>query len=114
MLTERQRCYLLHGPGANEHKRDVLKAFDGPCALLVKWRRHRQELLDACPPGKRPWGYWLIEKRLKQRPAGEAGELRTIRMLGCYRNDAERRYVLRRLSEITEAMHQRRHLSRVA
>jgi len=52
--------------------------------------------------GHRPWAFWYLEKRLKAVPAGEAGELRMIRTLGCYRDDAEREYVHRRLNAITE------------
>ena len=68
-----------------------------------RWRRHRQELLDACPPGKPPYGYWMVEKRLKQRPAGEAGELRLIKQLDLYRDHAEREFVQKRLAIITGA-----------
>ena len=56
-LTPRQRAYLLEGPGPNESRHDVLRAFDGPCALIVAWRRVRTEFMAACPPGRRPYGY---------------------------------------------------------
>ena len=78
--------------------------------MRVAWRKHRDELLEACPPGRRPWGYWMVERWLKQRPAGEAGELRAIRTLQAYRDDTEREIVCRRLSEITEELNARRHL----
>ena len=113
-LTPRQRAYLLEGPGPNESRHDVLRAFDGPCALIVAWRRVRAEFMAACPPGRRPYGYWLVERRLKAQPAGEAGELRAIRDLELYRDDAEREYVHRRLAEITAELRAGRHLSRVA
>ena len=32
MLTPRQFSYLLNGPGVNEKKADVLRAFDGPAS----------------------------------------------------------------------------------
>ena len=69
--------------------------------LLVAWRRHRAELLEACPPGRRPWAFWMIERGLSHLPAGERGELRLIRQFELYRDDAERRYVLERLAVIT-------------
>jgi len=47
-------------------------------------------------------------------PAGEIGELRAIRTLQAYRDDTEREIVCRCLSEITDELHARRHLSRVA
>ena len=92
----------------------VLKAFDGPCALIVAWRKNSAELMAACPLGRRPYGFWMVEKRLTAKPAGEAGELRMIRTLGCYRDDAEREYVTRRLAAINEEVHARRHVRRVA
>ena len=102
MLTEKQREYLMHGPPSHEQARaGRYRTFEGPCQVLVAWRRHRQELLDACPPGKPPYGYWMVEKRLKQRPAGEAGELRLIKQLDLYRDHAEREFVQKRLAIIT-------------
>jgi hypothetical protein len=88
--------------------------FGGPATVRVQWMKHRVELIASCKLGHRPWAYWLIEKRLKQRPAGEAGELRAIRTLQAYRDDTERKLVHRRLAEITEEMHARRHVRRVA
>ena len=78
------------------------------------WHKHRRELLDSCGPGRRPWAYWSLEKGMKFKPTGEAGELRLIRQLELYRDDAEQAYVERRLAEINEEMHARRHFSRVA
>lgn len=68
--------------------------------LLVAWRRHRAELLEACPPGRRPWGFWMVERRLRQHPAGEIGQLRAIRDLEIYRSEEEMEFVLRRLEEL--------------
>ena len=76
--------------------------------LLVAWRRHRAELLEACPPGRRPWGFWMVERRLKHRPGGEVGELRAIRQFELYRDEEERVYVEQRLAEIMEGIRTRR------
>ena len=101
-LTAEQREILLNGPTSpGGHKRAVLKAFDGPCRLLVEWRRHRAELMNSCEAGRRPWGFWMVERRLAQRPAGEAGELRLIKQFDLYRDDAEREFVQKRLAVIT-------------
>lgn len=82
--------------------------------LLVAWRRHRAELLEACPPGRRPWGFWMVERRLRQHPAGEIGQLRAIRDLEIYRDEAEKAYVLERLGEITAGIRAARELPRSA
>ena len=58
-------------------------------------------LCAACPPGRRPYGYWMVERRLNQRPAGEAGELRLIRQLDLYRDAAKKEFVQKRLAVIT-------------
>jgi hypothetical protein len=79
-LSPEQRSLLLRGPGAN--KKRLMRVFGGPAGLLVTWKRYRAELLAECPPGRRCWAYWLFERRLKQAPAGEAGELRAIREAG--------------------------------
>ena len=73
-----------------------------------------RELLDLCPHGRRPYGYWLVEETLPFVPRDEAAQLRAIRAADCYRSDAERRYVVKRLAEITDELRARRDLSRVA
>ena len=98
MLSPELREVLLHGP--RNGFRDVLR-YGGAAHVRVQWRRHREELMAACPPGRRPWGYWMVERRLKTRPAGELGELRVIRSQELWRDDGERELVLRRLSELT-------------
>jgi hypothetical protein len=105
MLSPELRKLLMEGPPSPADKANHLVRFGGSASLLVTWRRHRDELLEACPPGRRPWAFWMLERRLKQRPAGEAGELRTIRTLNCYRDNAERELVCRRLAAITEELH---------
>ena len=60
-------------------KAKVLLDLGGSAHVRVEWRRHRQELLDACPMGKRPWAFWMIERGLSHYPAGERGELRANR-----------------------------------
>ena len=111
MLSPELRALLMDGPPPEY--RDLVR-YGGSATVRVAWRKHRDELLEACPPGRRPWGYWMVERWLKQRPAGEAGELRMIRTLEAYRDDAEREYVRRRLSEITAELRAGRQLSRVA
>ena len=59
-------------------------------------------------------GFFAIERRFGVVPRLEADQLRAIRTLGCYRDEAEAAYVRRRLGEMNEEMHARRHLSRVA
>ena len=86
-LSAEQRELLLNGPGVNGHRHDLVKAFDGSASLWVAWRRHRQELLDLCPHGRRPYGYWLVEERLPFVPRDETAQLRAIRAADCYRSE---------------------------
>jgi hypothetical protein len=81
-LSAEQRELLLNGPGVNGHRHDLIKAFDGSASLWVAWRRHRQELLDLCPHGRRPYGYWLVEETLPFVPRDEAAQLRAISRRG--------------------------------
>ena len=53
------------------------------------------------PMGKRPWAFWMIERGLSHLPAGERGELRLIKQLDLYRDDAEQEFVRKRLAVIT-------------
>ena len=48
----------------------------------------------------RPWADWILQRRFKQRPPGELGELRAISQLCLYRDAAEVEYVERRLREL--------------
>ena len=100
MLSDQLREFLVSGP-QKQRKAQAMLAFGGAATVRVAWRRHRQELLDACPMGKRPWAFWMIEQGLSHQPQGERGELRAIRTLGCYRDDAEKEFVRKRLAEIT-------------
>ena len=54
-LTPEQRELLLNGPSGCGKKHDVVKAFGGPCQIITAWRKHRAELMAACPMGKRPY-----------------------------------------------------------
>ena len=100
MLSDELRAFLLHGPSScSNRERDTLR-HGGAATVLVQWRRHREELLDDCAPGRRPWGYWMLERRFRQRPAGELGELRAISQLCLYRDAAEVEYVERRMREL--------------
>ena len=89
------------------------KRLGGAATVRVQWKRHRQELLDACPMGWRCWGFWQIEMGLLHQPAGEAGELRLIKQLDLYRDEAEREFVQKRLAVITAELRSHWH-SRVA
>ena len=70
-LTAELKKLLLSGPNPNDKSNSLLR-FGGPATVRVQWMKHRVELIASCKLGHRPWAYWLIEKRLKQRPAGEA------------------------------------------
>ena len=48
--------------------------------------------------GRRCWAFWMIEQGLKHQPSGERGELKLIKQLDLYRDDAEKEFVQRRLS----------------
>ena len=98
MLSDEMREALLHGP-PNGY-RNILR-YGGAAHVRVQWARHRAELMAACPPGRRPWAYWLVELRLKTRAAGELRELRALRSLELWRDDEEREFVHRRLAERT-------------
>jgi hypothetical protein len=115
-LTPVQRRLLLDGPkgGARGATPKIMKVFGGSASLRVCWHKHRRELLDSCGPGKRPWAYWSLERGMKFKPNGEAGELRLIQQFELYRDEAEAAYVRRRLGEINEELLSRRHLRRVA
>ena len=105
-LSDDLKSLLLHGPHAS-HKKDLLR-WGGAAHVLVQYRRHREEILALCPAGRRCWGFWILERRLKARPAGEIGELKLIRTLNLYRDHAERVFVNRRISELLELERQRR------
>ena len=100
MLSDELREFLLSGP-QKQKKDQALLAFGGAATVRVQWRRHRDELMAAAPMGKRPWGYWMIERGLSHLPAGEAGELRLIKQLDLYRDDAEQEFVQKRLAVIS-------------
>jgi hypothetical protein len=98
MLSAEQRAFLVDGPKfSNSAGRDVRRLFGGAASVIVSWRRHRQELLDASPPGVRPWCYWRLERRLKCVPRCPTEQARIIRTLGIFRDERERRVVARLL-----------------
>ena len=100
-LTPALRAFLVSGPHPKKKKAKALLDLGGSAHVRVEWRRHRQELLDACPMGKRPWAFWMIEQGLSHQPQGERGELRLIRQFDLYRDDAEKEFVRKRLAIIT-------------
>ena len=73
MLSDEMRKLLLHGPGRPPSHANLLK-YGGSATLLVQWRKHRQELLDACPIGSRPWAFFAIERRFRVVPRLEADQ----------------------------------------
>jgi hypothetical protein len=112
-LSPELRRLLVDGPDSND-KRNGLLRFGGTATVRVQWRKHRAELMSSCEAGHRPWAFWMLDCGRRYRPPGEVGELKAIRDLDAYRSDSERRYVLKRLSEITDELRARRDLSRVA
>ena len=100
MLSDGLRDFLLYGP-QGQHKAKAVLDNGGAAHVRVQWRRHRAELMAAAPMGKRPWDYWMIEQGLEHLPQGERGQLRLIRDLDLYRDDAEKEFVQKRLAEIT-------------
>jgi hypothetical protein len=103
-LAPELRRLLMDGP----HPKDKsLLRYGGPASVRAAWARHRQELIDSCKPGRRPWGLWLLQIGVKQRPT-EAGELKLIRQLELYRDEKERAYVEQRLEELVRLQRTRR------
>jgi hypothetical protein len=100
------RSLLLNGPGQSHY--DPLK-YGGSAVIRAAWGRHKAELIAACKPGSRPWAFWRFQLGIPT-PAGEAGELRAIKNLGLYRDDAEKAYVLERLGEIAAGIRAAREL----
>jgi hypothetical protein len=99
-LSPEMHSLLMDGcrPGAST-KVAVLR-LGGAATLLVQWKRHREELLAACPAGRRPWAFWAIEKRFRVIPRSDVDQARAIRTLGIYRDDREKAIVHRRLDEV--------------
>ena len=107
-LTAELKKLLLSGPNPNGKSKSLLQ-YGGPATVRVQWMKHRVELIASCKLGHRPWAYWLIEQGLKQRPAGELGELRAIAQLGLFRDESERAYIERRIGEINRLRQMSRH-----
>lgn len=65
-LTEWQRYELMTG-------HDFFNAgfLDDEESRRAAWFTHRGELLDACEPGTRPWGWWRYEASEMRRPIGK-------------------------------------------
>jgi hypothetical protein len=100
MLSDEMRAFLVSGPQKQKRAQAVL-ALGGSAHVRVAWRRHREDLMRSTPMGKRCWAFWMIERGLIHQPAGEAAQLRLIKQLDLYRDDAEREFVRKRLAEIT-------------
>ena len=98
-LTPVQRELLLNGPSGWGKQKDFARAFDGPCQIITAWRKHRAELMAAAPMGKRPYAFWMVERRLTQRLAGERAELKMLLELDLCRDSAERAHCEQRLGE---------------
>jgi hypothetical protein len=113
MLSPELTKLFIEGPTpAQKAKRLVM--YGGFAVLHVLWHKHRDSLMALCEPGKRPWGFWALEKRLKPTPISERAQLQAIRNLDCYRNNAEREHVHQRLVAISDEPPARRHVRRVA
>ena len=106
MLSPELRELLLNGCAGHPPTRRTIIKLGGTAHLLVQWRKHREELMAECPLGFRCWGYWMYERRLRSIPRGEVSQLKAIRAMQLYRDDAERRHVHRRLSEIEQGRRQ--------
>jgi hypothetical protein len=100
LLSDELRAFLVNGPHPQK-KAKALLDLCGSAHVRVQWRRHQDELMNSTPPGRRCWAFWMIELGLSHQPAGERGELRLIRQLEIYRDDAEKEFVQKRLAEIT-------------
>jgi hypothetical protein len=108
MLSAELRELLLHGGRGHPPTQRTLLKCGGSASILVAWRRHRDELMAECPAGRRPWAFWVIEKRFKQVPHNDVDQARAIRTLGIYANDAEKAIVHRRLDAVVQARRQMR------
>ena len=104
-LTPAQIAYLMQGP--HTQARNRRKAFAGPCQVITAWRKHRAELLEASPLGRRPYYFWVGEMKLAQKPA-EHSELKLILELGLARDEDEARFVELRLAELNRLLQTRR------
>jgi len=82
--------------------RNAILKLGGAATLLVQWRRDWQELLAACPAGRRPWAFWALEKQLKIVPRGDVEQARGIRTLNLYRDDREKAILHRRLDAVVQ------------
>jgi hypothetical protein len=101
-LSPEMRNLLLNGGGESRPTQRAILNLGGAAVILVAWRRHREELMAACPAGRRPWGFWMLERRFKQTPRTDIDQARAIRTLQLYANDAERAIVLRRLDAVVQ------------
>ena len=59
-LSPELRKLLLDGPNPNDKSKSLLR-FGGPASVRAAWSRHRQELIESCERGHRPWAYWLLQ-----------------------------------------------------
>ena len=65
-LSPEMRSLLMDGACTTVvATRSAIMKCGGYASVMVAWKRHRQELLDACPLGFRCWGFWMFERRLK-------------------------------------------------
>ena len=56
MLSIEMRELLLNGPNKPPAHQYNLLRYGGTATVRAAWHRHRQELLDACEPGRRAFG----------------------------------------------------------
>ena len=114
MLSDEMRSLLMHGKSTSAKLRVSVARLGGSASVLVAWKRHKAELIAACPAGRRPWAFWFLEKRLRNVPRDDVAQARAIRTFGIYANDAEKAIVHRRLDAVVQARRAWREAARVA
>lgn len=96
-LSNEMRSLLMDGEAGSIALKVAISRAGGSVSATVAWRKHREELLAACPAGKRPFWFWFGEKRLRFVPHGDYSNAKMIRALQLYRDAHEKNVVLRRL-----------------
>src|SRR6476661_5665174 len=72
-MSPELRELLLRGPVGHPPTQTTMLRYGGAAHVRAQWHRHRQQLLDACPPGRRPWGLWAIERRSRSGRSRSSG-----------------------------------------
>ena len=93
MLSPEMHRLLMDGESTSAKLRVAVSRLGGSASVLVAWKRHKDELIAACPAGRRPWAFWFFEKRLRNVPRAEVDQCRAIRTLCLYRDSHEKSVV---------------------